>query len=149
MKLKRYVQLESGMVYDITKNEFGVDTDYLCLYFWEKNMAGFLGRRAKVGMECNGTFNRWNKITATADDIFDFNGYGWFAYFEKDGWEWMGFVVDLQDEHSGIPGGSICFTTYDGRDVSAPRDCIKALGVPITENSRVVRYELVWERNKQ
>jgi len=67
------------------------------------------------------------------------------AHFEDEGWEWFGFIVDLQDIHS-LVSPSVCYTTFDGNEVSTSREFITAIFAPITENGKVVRYERVFER---
>jgi hypothetical protein len=143
MELKRYVKVENGMVYDITKTEFGIDEQYNCLYFWAKNMSGYLGTRAKVGMGFDGTLHRFTKIAATADDVWELVKKGWLAL--PDMWEHPRVIFGIEESVGGgyyieLYGTDEAFYNADGD--------ILSLYCPITENGKIVRYELVWEREK-
>ena len=131
MKLKRYVQVENGMVYDM--HQIG----YVSVCFTNKggsyNGVYTIGDDYKEGFPIIG----WNSpITATADDV-------WKLIPRNPEEEWLAFT---------IWGNFFCFIDEEGlflvTEGNVDKTDVKALYCPITENGTVVRYELVWERRK-
>lgn len=122
MELKRYVKFENGVIYDNNKRKMIVAiVDGLNYFLWEDE-------RSIICLAYN---------YATADDIFELATGKWFTL--QNGYPLELSALFNTDDNDG----HICLSDLDVKNF---HEYYSTLYCPITENEKVIRYELVWER---
>ena len=142
MELKRYVQVENGMVYENQTAIF--DNVSKGLYHYQELKIGDeLPLKPLLCLKKYGS--DYTKITATADDIFELVADGWIVEYHGK----KQFVFKNEKNINGKSDNLWLEETGESEYITSPWYAnILALYCPITENGQVVRYERVWERGK-
>ena len=150
MILKRYVQVENGMVYDTAR-----ESDTINGFQWQFNY-----NYTSINLWRNSEdLEAKQVITATADDVWELVKEGWmvdvdtwFTDYTEESQKHMNSLVKVEENEHGYYFnlyGKFNYFFYDGKKTPSNNVMSRFLHriySPITENGKVVRYELIWER---
>ena len=135
MELKRYVQVENGMVY---RTRLMAENDEAKSISIEGNNEQFaIYMESKLpDRKSNIAMGNIGKITATADDIFELATPYWFTLDDK-------LPLELKAVFDYDGNDHLC---YEKEQMEWFLEHFTALFAPIYENGKIKSYEKVWER---